>query len=74
MEINMAKDFLHFGKMIGVVCPDCGMSGANKYPCWCHRCHENGVKVLMLPSVNRKITSSWSELHKTLKLLEFRNS
>lgn len=55
-------------KMQGVVCPECGMGGGSSYPCWCSRCHDNGVKVLMLPSVNGfTYVSSWPESYKFQK-------
>lgn len=59
-QINMAKGFNN-KKCIGVTCPECGAGGGNKYPCWCHFCHEKGEKVMMLPSCNKRIISNWSE-------------
>ena len=47
--------------MTGVTCPDCGHGGGSEYPCWCHKCHKLGEKILMLPSTNGRITSNWGE-------------
>lgn len=52
------------GKMRQVVCPDCGTLGANKGPCWCHKCHAAGGEVMMLPSWNGFIHASWTETDK----------
>lgn len=67
VELNMARGFSGL-KIQGVVCPDCGAGGGSRNPCWCHECHKKGVKVLMLPSVNKfTYVSSWSESYKFQK-------
>lgn len=63
MEINIHAGFSG-SPMKRVVCPDCGAGGGNRSPCWCHKCHEVGVKVMMLPACNDRLTCNWSELVK----------
>lgn len=63
MSIEIQKGFTG-AEMRGVVCPECGSGGGSRYPCWCHSCHANGEKVLMLPSVNGfTFVSNWSEVY-----------
>lgn len=50
-----------FKNIMRVVCPDCGAGGGNRGPCWCHKCHELGIKVLMLPACNETIEKNWTE-------------
>lgn len=64
MEINIHAGFKD-KPMRGVVCPECGAGGGSRYPCWCHKCHDKGEKVLMIPSVNKfTFVQSWSEIVK----------
>lgn len=59
MELNIPN---YSGKMRQVACPDCGALGGNKGPCWCHECHKDGQKVMMLPSWNGFIHANWCEV------------
>ena len=52
---------------VGVTCPECGAGGGSSGPCYCHKCDYH---VMMLPSINGRITGNWGEY---LRQIERRN-
>lgn len=60
-KINIHKGFTGL-PMRQVTCPECNQGGGSEYPCYCHRCHESGEDVMMLPSSNGRIVSNWCEV------------
>lgn len=60
-KVNIHSGF-NDAPMRQVTCPECGQGGGSSYPCYCHRCAENGEEVMMLPSSNGTVRSNWCEV------------
>ena len=61
-QLNPVANY-HLTKCFPVICPDCGATGANSGPCYCHKC---GYAVMMLPSCNGGVVGNWTEATKEM--------